>query len=118
MSGEKLHNFELLFCKLDRLSVLKDTALGIIDYQPPIEFYLYFTLAAFFPAQVGGYPGQQFGAAEGFQNIVVPARSEALHFIGILNFCREEQDGAGDKVPNPPAEGKSIDVWHVDIQQD
>ncbi len=38
MSGEKLHNFELLFASFDRFTVLKDTALGIIDYQPRSNF--------------------------------------------------------------------------------
>ena len=70
------------------------------------------------PAQMGRHSCPQFSNAEGLGEVVVPAQPQAGENIGLLGFCREEQDGTVRQRPDPAAEGEPILPRHHHIQQD
>lgn len=73
---------------------------------------------ALLPPQMGLPPGLQLRQGEGFHDVVVPARQEALHLVRVLNPGYKEQDGVGHLVPDPSADLQTVHARHVDVQQD
>ena len=64
------------------------------------------------------YPGQQFGYAERFGQIVVGARVQRLHLVGFLPARREDHHRHLRPLPHPGQNGQAVGVGQSQVQQD
>ena len=67
---------------------------------------------------MGRHPGPKLSDAEGLGDVVVPSHAQPLHDIRLFRFCGQKQDRAVHRIPNLPAQRKSVLPRHHDIQKD